>query len=74
MFNNIFMFTMFTMFIYITIMIRSFYILLIFSGLCIAFNACSSAKSTKSTKSDKEQEIEQEKREEAFDENYDRHH
>lgn len=65
------MFTMFTMFIYITIMIRSFYIILILSGLYIAFNACSSAKSTKS---DKEQEMVQEKRQEAFDENYDRHH
>lgn len=71
MFNNIFMFTMFTMFIYITIMKRFFYIILIFSGLCIAFNACSSAISTKS---DKEQEMVQEKRQEAFDENYDRHH
>lgn len=59
------------MFIYITIMKRFFYIILIFSGLYISFNACSSAKSTKS---DKEQEMEQEKRQEAFDENYDRHH
>ena len=71
MFNNIFMFTMFTMFIYITIMKRLFYIILIFSCLYISFNACSSAKSTKS---DKEQEMEQEKRQEAYDENYDRHH
>ncbi len=65
------MFIVFTMFTYITIMIKCFYKVLIISVLCIFLNACTS---TKSTKSDKEQEIEQEKRQEAYDENYDRHH
>ena len=48
------MFIVFTMFTYITIMIKCFYKVLIISVLCIFLNACTS---TKSNKSDKEQEI-----------------
>lgn len=65
------MFTLFTMFIYITIMIKSFYILLIISSLVLVFNSCTS---TKSSSNDKNQEHEIEKKQEAFEENYERHH
>lgn len=65
------MFTMFTMFIYITIMMKSYIILLIISGLFIAFNACTSIKNP--NKKDI-QEHEVEKRQEDFDEHYDNNH
>ena len=65
------MFTMFTMFIYITIMIKFFIKLLIISGLFIAFNACRSAKNT-DTKV--KQEHEEEKRQEEYEDFYDEHH
>jgi hypothetical protein len=66
------MFTVFTMFIYTSvIMIKIFTKLLIISGLILAFNACRTKKST-DTKVTKE--YEEEKRAEEHEDFYNEHH
>jgi len=65
------MFTMFTMFIYITIMIKFFSKVLVISGLVLAFTAC---RTTKETETKKVQEEETDVRQEEFDNLYDEHH
>lgn len=76
MFFYLFVFIMFTMFIYITniipfIMKKQIIKTLIISFLCFILNSC---RSNKLTPNDKNQEYYKEKRQEAFDELYNEHH